>query len=80
MLVSLERTQPVRAQSRYLDMQIVFRPLYCRAFGDHCTLTLRVPCGRALDLLFYDGGGFTRSIGVWRLAGGAIHVAIAHDC
>jgi hypothetical protein len=61
-------------------MQLVLRPLYCLPVGDHCALTLRLPCGRVLDLILYDGGGVTRSIGVWRLAARAIHAAIAHDC
>jgi hypothetical protein len=61
-------------------MQLALRPLYCFPIGDHFALTLRLPCGRALDLVLYDGGGLTRSIGVWRHAAIAIRVVIAHDC
>jgi hypothetical protein len=60
-------------------MQPALTPLYCLPVGDHCALTLRLPCGRSLDLVLFDGGGCTRSVGVWKLRGRAVLVVAAAE-
>ena len=58
-------------------MQPVLRPLYCLPLGDNCALTLRLPCGRALDLVLFAGPGFARSFVVVQFTGRALCVVTA---
>lgn len=58
-------------------MQPALRPLYCLPVRDHCALTLRLPCGRALDLVLFAGPGFARSFVVVQLTGCALRVVTA---
>jgi hypothetical protein len=64
---------------RYPGMRPALRPLYCLPVGDHCALTLRLQCGRTVDLVFFDGAGICGSVGVWSLAGHAVHFVVAGD-
>lgn len=74
---ALDATTP-RAR-RYMGMQLALRPLYTLPVGGHCALTLRLPCGRSLDLVLYDGGGHARSVFVWSMRGHAVHFVVAGD-
>jgi hypothetical protein len=60
-------------------MRLALQLLYAAEVGDHCVVVLRTPCGRAIDLIFYDGSGVTRSECVWRIAECAVHHVVAAD-
>jgi len=53
------------------------RPLYTLPVGDHHAVVLSLPCGRELELVFYDGGGCCRSVGLWRTGGRVLGVVLA---
>lgn len=57
---------------------LALQPLYALPVDDHYTLTLRLPCGRALDLEVH--AGVTRGYGVWRLRGALLCVVSAGEC
>jgi hypothetical protein len=77
--IAAERTQPRTARGDTRGMRLALQHVYAAPVGDHCVAVLRTPGGRAIDLIFYDGSGVTRSVCVWRLAGCAVHYVVAGD-
>jgi hypothetical protein len=71
--------QPRLGRADTRGMQLALRPLYTVPIGDHCAVVLRLPCGRSVDLIIYDGSGVTTTVCVWRVAGCAVHFVVARD-